>query len=177
MSAPLHGVVAEYGDARALLAAAERAREDGWRALDAYAPERVPGLGEAVGVHGTRVPLAGLIGGILGGVAGYLVQWWTAVRTMPLDVAGRPDHSWPSFVPVTFETTVLGAGLATWLGMLAMNGMPALHHPLFDVPGFERASQDRFFLCIAARDPAFDPAAARQCLERTGAIAVREVPA
>src|SRR5690606_7359935 len=111
-------------------------------------------------------PLVVLVGGILGAFGGYALQYWVSAIQYPLNIGGRPLHSWPLFVPVTFECTVLAAALFCVLGMLALNGLPRPHHPLFDAPGFEHASTDRFFLCILADDPKFDPNATRVFLEQ-----------
>jgi hypothetical protein len=123
------------------------------------------------------VPKVVLAGGLLGLAAGWGLQYWTSVVAYPLNIGGRPYNSWPAFVVPTFETTVLFASLAAVLGMLALNGLPRPHHPVFDVPGFSAASRDRFFLCIEADDPKFDRAATREFLRGLGAAAVEEVPA
>jgi hypothetical protein len=154
---PLYGLMAEFSDAGELVAAARQAHEAGYRRVDAYTPFPIEELTEAMGMHGNRLPLIVLIGGITGGLLGYLLQYWTSVVDYPLNVGGRPFHSWPSFIPVTFECTVLVAGLSAVLGMLALNGLPRPYHPVFNVPRFALASRDRFFLCIEASDPKFDP--------------------
>ena len=141
-----------------MLEAARRAHAGGYRQMDAYSPFPVEGLAEAIGFHRTRLPLIVLLGGIAGGVGGYLLQYYTAVIDYPLNVGGRPLHSWPSFIPVTFETTVLIAALAAVLGMLALNGLPRPYHPVFNVPRFEMASRNLFFLCIESTDALFDGA-------------------
>lgn len=150
---PLYGVLAEFDDPHRLREAAAQARAAGFTHLDAFSPVPVDGLAEALGRRKTRMPLVFLLGGLAGGVCGYFMQWYSAVVDYPLNVGGRPFHSWPMFIPITFELTVLGAALGGVFAMLARNGLPRFHHPLFKVPGFERATLDRFFLCIEATDP------------------------
>lgn len=156
MTARVYGLMAEFSDPGELVSAARRAREAGYVHLDAYTPFPVEELDEALALHHTRLPLIVLIGGILGGLAGFTLQYWTSVIDYPLNVGGRPHFSWPAFIPVTFECTILGAGLSAVLGMLGLNGLPQPYHPVFNVPRFALASRDRFFLCIEARDPKFD---------------------
>jgi hypothetical protein len=171
VSAPLYGVIAELAGADALLEAARRARAEGFAGIEAYAPFPVEGLAEAVGAAPTRVPLWTLLGGIAGGVLGYFLQWYSAVVDYPLDIGGRPLHSWPAFIPIAFELTVLGAALAAFVAMLAGNGLPRLRHPIFDAPGFDCATRDRFFLCLRAHDDA-----ARRFLEALSPLRIVEVP-
>jgi hypothetical protein len=176
MSASLYGLLAEFETPEALLAGVRRMREEGFRKVEAYAPFPVEGLAEAIGFEDSRVPLAALIGGIAGGAGTYFLQWYAATIDYPLNIGGRPLHSWPSFIPATFELTILGAALATVLCMLMANGLPALRHPLFDVPQFDLASRNRFFLCVPARDPVFDAARCRQLLAELDPLLVCEVP-
>jgi hypothetical protein len=173
---PPYGLVAEFENAGGLLRAAAGARDAGYKRMDAYSPFPVEGLTEALGQHTTRLPLVVLIGGLLGGVGGYLLQYWSMAVNYPLNVGGRPFHSWPLFIPVTFECTVLGAALAAVVGMLALNGLPMPYHPLFNVERFALATRDRFFLCIRAVDPKFDLAETRRFLEGLGPREVTEVP-
>jgi hypothetical protein len=154
---PIYGLMAEFSDAQELVEATRRAYDAGYRHMDAYSPFPIEALPEALGVHRTRFPYVVLLGGLLGGLAGYVLQYWTSAVDYPLNVGGRPFHSWPAFIPVTFECTVLGAALTAVLGMLARNGLPMPYHPVFNVPRFALASRDRFFLCIEASDPLFDP--------------------
>jgi hypothetical protein len=168
----IYGLMAEFEDPTALVAAARLAYEEGFRKMDAYSPFPIEELSDALGLHHTRVPLFVLLGGIVGGVSGYGLQYWVATRAYPLNIGGRPLHSWPSFIPVTFETTVLLAAVTAVLGMLALNGLPTLYHPVFNVPRFALATRDRFFLCIEAKDPKFDRSATRAFLE---SLAPREV--
>jgi hypothetical protein len=177
MSGPVYGLLAEFDSPRSLLAAAQKAYVAGYRKLDAYSPFPIEGLAEAIGFETTRLPLAVLICGIAGGAIGYGMQYYSAVCDYPLDVGGRPLHSWPSFIPVTFELTVLFAALGAVIGMLMMNGLPKPYHPVFNVPEFKLASQSRFFLCLKASDDRFCEAGARSFLNSLGALTVREVEA
>jgi hypothetical protein len=170
------GILAEFTDADSLVSASREVYDAGYREMEAYAPLPVHGLPEAVGFPRSWMPLVVLIGGICGCLVGIALQYYTMVIAYPMNIGGRPLNSWPSFVPVIFEMTVLGAVLAAVLGMLAMNGLPRPHHPLFAIPSFDRASQDRFFLCVLARDPKYDPPAVREMLERLGAKEVTDVP-
>ncbi len=164
----VYGVMAEFEDPARLLEAARRARDAGYRAIDAYSPYPIDGLHEALGARRTRLPLIVLLGGIFGGAAAYALQYWVSVIAYPLNVGGRPLHSWPAFIVPTFECTVLGAALAAVLGMLALNGLPCPHHAVFNVERFALATRNRFFLCIEARDRRFDPESAREFLRTLG---------
>ncbi len=172
---PIYGLMAEFDNPADLLAAARRARGEGYRRMDAYTPFPVEGLAEAIGFHHTRLPLVVLIGGIVGCFGGYLLQYYTSVIDFPLNVGGRPFHSWPSFIPVTFEMTILGAALSAVLGMLALNGLPMPYHPVFNVDRFALATRDRFFLCIEATDPEFDREGTKRFLESLQPRGVYEV--
>lgn len=171
----LYGIMAEFENPSELVAAVRRAREEGYRVLDAYTPFPIEELNETLGLHGSRVPLIVLIGGLLGGAGGYFMQYYLSVIDYPLNIGGRPLHSWPAFIPLTFELAVLVAGLSAVLGMLALNGLPMPYHPVFNVPRFALASRDRFFLCIEARDPKFDREETRRFLERQLPRVVTEV--
>jgi hypothetical protein len=170
-----YGVIGEFDSAEQLIRAAARAREAGYRFMDGYAPFPVEGLSEALGLRRNKVPLITLIGGLCGGLGGFGFQYWVNVITYPLNIGGRPFNSWPAFIPVTFELTVLGASLAAVFGMLALNGLPQPHHPLFNVERFKMASTDRFFLCIQARDPKFNLAQTAHFLQGLQAQHVTEV--
>ena len=170
-----HGLMAEFASAGDLVAAARKVREAGYRHFDAYTPFPIEELDEAMGLHHTRLPFLVLIGGILGGLGGFALQYWTSVVAYPINVGGRPLFSWPSFIPVTFECTILAAGLTAVLGMLALNGLPQPYHPVFNVSRFALASRDRFFLCVEARDPRFDAAKTRDFLEGLDARRVSDV--
>jgi hypothetical protein len=144
--------------------------------MDAYSPFPVKGLSEAIGYHRDSVALICLVGGLMGLAAAYVLQYWINVIAYPLNVGGRPFHSWPSFIVVSFEMTVLFGGLAAAFGMLAMNGLPTPYHPVFNVPSFNFASEDKFFLCIEATDPKFDRATTYQFLSSLEPRAITEVP-
>jgi Alternative complex III, ActD subunit len=172
---PIYGLMAEFSDVSELIRAIRRTREEGYRQMDAFTPFPVEELAEELEVHHDRLPLLVLIGGICGAVVGYGLQYWTSVVDYPLNVGGRPFNSLLSFIPVTFECTVLFAALAAVLGMLALNGLPMPYHPVFHVPRFAQASRDRFFLCIEATDPLFDREKTRYFLERLVPRSVAEV--
>jgi len=172
----IYGLLAEFDRPAAVLDAAQRARAQGYTRMDAYTPLPVEGLHEAVHPGRTRLPLLVLLGGAFGCAGGYFLQWYANVVAYPWNIGGRPHHSWPAFIPITFELTVLCAGLTAVLGMLALNGLPRPHHPLFNVPRFELASGTHFFLCIESSDPRFDLEETRRFLEELGAMSVTEVP-
>jgi len=167
--------MAEYETPTALVAAAEKARLAGFRKMDAYSPIPIHELDDALGLKRTRLPLLVLIGGICGGLGGFALQSWASALAYPMNVGGRPLISWPQFVPVTFETTVLGAALTAFFGMWALNKLPQPYHPVFNVAAFTRASTDRFFLVIETGDPRFDRTSTWNFLESTHPIGVSEV--
>jgi hypothetical protein len=160
-----YGLMAEFEDPNDLVAATRRARAEGYRRMDAYSPLPIEELHEALGAEHTRLPLIVLIGGITGCLGGYGLQFWSATLAYPLNIGGKPLHSWPAFIPVTFECTILVAALSAVFGMLALNGLPQPYHPVFNVPRFALASRNRFFLCIEATDPQFDLQKTRAFLE------------
>ena len=170
------GLLAEFIEPDDLVRATARIYETGYRHFEAYSPMPVEGLPEAVGFPRSRMPLIVLVGGIVGCLTGFAMQYLLTVYAYPLNIGGRPLNSWPSFIPVTFELTVLFAALSAVLGMLAMNGLPRPHHPLFAVPQFDRATQDRFFVCIRCTDPLFHEQTTREFLQRLGAKEVIDVP-
>jgi hypothetical protein len=172
---PLYGVMAEFSDPSSLVAATSRAREAGYRRMDAYSPFPIEELHEALGEHDSRLPLVVLIGGLLGCIGGYGLQYWVSVIAYPINVGGKPFHSWPMFIPVTFECSILGAALSAVLGMLALNGLPMPYHPVFNVPRFALASRNRFFLVIQATDKKFDLQATRRFLETLNPLEVTTV--
>ena len=172
---PLFGLLAEFPSDESLLAAAVRMRADGYEKVEAYSPYPIHGMAEALGIRGRRLPRIVLAGGIVGGVGGLLMQWYSAVVSYPLNVGGRPYASWPAFIPISFELTILVAGIAAVLGMFALNGLPQPYHPLFNVPAFMKASRDGFFLSIEAADLLFDLEYTRDQLLALGATGVFEV--
>jgi len=172
----IYGVLGEFSTPQSLIAAAKQARQAGYRSMDAYTPFPIEGLSEAMGWGRTLVPLVTLIGGLLGGLSGFGFQYWVSVIAYPENIGGRSLNSWPAFIPVTFEMTVLGASLFAVFGMLAMNKLPQPHHPLFNVDRFQKhASTDRFFLCLQADDPKFSLPDAARFLQGLKAENVSEV--
>ena len=172
---PIYGMIAEFDSPDALVAAATRAREDGFTRMDAYSPFPVHGLAEAIGFRDNLLPWMIFLGGIAGALGGFGLQVYVSLIDYPLNVGGRPLVSWPMFIPVTFECTILLAAFTAVFGMLFLNGFPRPHHPIFNADRFELASQDKFFLCIESEDPQFDTRRTRQFLERLGAHSVSEV--
>ncbi|HEX8476088.1 MAG TPA: DUF3341 domain-containing protein [Pyrinomonadaceae bacterium] len=172
---PIYGLMAEFEDPNTIVAAAHRVHDEGYRRTDAFSPYPIEALSEAIGVHTTKMPLIVLVGGIIGCLAGYLMQYYVHVIDYPLNVGGKPLHSWPAFIPITFETTVLGAALGAVFGMLALNGLPEPYHPVFNTPNFALASRDRFFLLIEATDPKFDREATADFLRSLGPREVTDV--
>jgi hypothetical protein len=163
-----YGLMAEFDDPSALVAATAKARDAGYRRMDAYSPFPIEALHDAMGAHHSRLPLIVLIGGLVGCIGGFALQYWVSVIAYPVNIGGRPFNSWPAFIPVTFECTILGASLAAVLGMLALNGLPMPYHAVFNVTRFALASRNRFFLCIESRDRQFDLDATRSFLESLG---------
>jgi len=152
----LYGLMAEFSGPHEVVAAARRVYEAGYRKVDAFSPYPMEALSEALELHRSRLPLLVLLGGVAGLVAGYGLEYWASVIEYPLNIGGKPLHSWPAFIPPAFETTILFAALTAVLGMLALNGLPEPYHPVFNVPTFALATKDRFFICIEASDPKFD---------------------
>lgn len=171
----LHGVMGEFETPEQLLAASRQARDAGYKHIDAYTPFPIEGLAPAIGFRWTFVPLITLIGGVLGGLTGFGLQYWCSAITYPINIGGRSLNSWPAFIPVTFELTVLGASIFSVVGMLALNKLPQPYHPVFNVERFARASTDRFFLVIESRDPKFNLAETSKFLQSVHALHVTEV--
>ena len=172
---PIYGLMAEFPSADALVAAAHQVHEAGFQKVDAYTPYPIEAVSEALDLPRSKVPLIVLIGGLLGGLGGYMLQYWSQVIRYPMNIGGRPVHSWPAFIVPTFECTILGASLAAVVGMILLNGLPLPYHPVFNVPRFALASRDRYFLVIEAVDPKFDPDATRSFLAGLNASEVSEV--
>jgi hypothetical protein len=175
VSTPCFGLLAEFPDGYALLDAIHRCRAAGYEKLEAYTPLPMHEVAHALG-HKNHLPKLVLLGGITGGALGFFMQWYASVEAYPLNVGGRPLNSWPAFIVITFELTILFAALTAVLGMLLLNGLPRPHHPVFAVPQFELASRNRFFLLVMAHDPRFELAATGELLRTMEPISLAEVP-
>ena len=173
----LYGLLGEFDSPKQLMDAAKKVREAGYRRIDAFVPFPVEGLSQALGLGRKHdlVPVLTLVGGLAGGLTAFFFQLWANVSSYPMDIAGRPLNSWPAFIPVTFELTILGASLSAVFGMLALNKLPQPHHPLFNVERFKRASNDKFFLCIESHDPKFHLAETARFMQSINAQHVTEV--
>ena len=176
MSNGIYGLLAEFTTPDELMAGAKAATAEGYTRMDAYTPFPVEGLARALGKRRSWLPLVFLLGGLAGGGGGYLMEYYSMAIDYPINIGGRPYHSWPSFIPVTFELTVLIAALTGVLGLFIAMRLPRLNHPVFNAPGFERATNDRFYLCLESADPQFDRSQARQFLESLKPVRVVEVP-
>lgn len=174
---PPYGLMAEFDGPTSLVAAARRTYEQGYRRFDSYSPYPIHELFDAMHCHDRRVSLFVLLGGIAGALAGFGLQSWVSAVAYPLNIGGRPYISWPMFIPVTFELTILFAALTAVLTWIGLNGLPMPYHPVFNVPAFSRASQDRFFLAIEATDPKFDRTQTFEFLKSLGAREINEVEA
>jgi Protein of unknown function (DUF3341) len=171
----IHGFTAEFETPTALVNAARAAREKGYRKMDAYSPFPIEELNDVLHLHRNKLPLIVLLGGITGGLTGYLLQYYVTVWEFPINIGGRPLHSWPSYIIITFELTVLFAAISCVLGLLALCGLPMPYHPMFNVPRFATATRNRFFLCIEASDPLFDSDKTVEFLESLEPKEVTEV--
>lgn len=171
----LYGLMAEFDEPEQLLSAAEKAHAEGYRDMDAYTPMPIEGLAEAIGFHNPLIHKIVFVAGLLGATGGFMLCWWMTVIAYPHNVAGRPLNSWPAYVPITFESMVLISCLTALVGMLALNGLPEPYHPVFNVKEFERASRDRFFLCIESKDPKFDFDSTWAFLKEVSPYEVQEV--
>ena len=172
---PIHGLMAEFSSAEALIEAAHQVHSAGYEKVDAYTPYPIEAVSEALGLPRSKVPIIVLIGGLLGGLGGYGLQYWSQLLVYPMNIGGRPFHSWPAFIVPTFECTILGASLAAVVGMFILNGLPQPYHPVFNVPRFALASRDRYFLVIEAADPKFHADATRRFLTGLNASEVSDV--
>lgn len=173
---PIYGLMAEFDTPTDLVVAARKTYDAGYKKIDAYSPFPIEELSEAIGFHNNGVALVVLVGGILGCLSGYLLQWWIATVSYPINVGGRPYHSVPAFIVVTFEMTILFAVLAAVFGMLALNGLPMPYHPVFNVPRFAFATKDRFFLIVFSSDPKYSSTGTRNFLESLAPRSISEVP-
>jgi hypothetical protein len=171
----LYGVMGEFDTPEQIMAAAKKTQEAGYKHVTAYTPFPIEGLAERIGFKWTAVPLLTFIGGLGGGITGFAMQYWMMAISYPLNIGGRPLNSWPAFIPVTFELTILGAASFAVFGMLALNKLPQPYHPVFHVDRFAHASTDKFFLCIQAKDPKFDLAETARFLQGLNASHVTEV--
>ena len=172
----IYGLMAEFENVNDAITAARATYAAGYRKIDAYAPFPVEELSEAIGFHKNGVALICLVGGLLGATGAFTLQWWINTISYPINIGGRPLNSWPSFIIVTFEMTILFSGLSAVFGMLALNGLPMPYHPVFNVPRFDAASRDRFFLIIFASDTNYRAEQTRQFLEGLNPVSVMEVP-
>lgn len=170
-----YGLLAEFDDPHDLVHAARKTRDAGYTKIDGYSPLPVEGLSEALGQRDFLIPKIMLAGGALGGLGGFGFLYWTTAIDYPLNIGGRPLVAWPSWIPITFELTVLVAALSGIVGMFALNGLPQPYHPLFDAPNFDRASSDKFFLCVEATDAKYDLDETKAFLEGLGPVRVTEV--
>jgi hypothetical protein len=168
-------MLAEFDEPEQLVAAVQKAKREGYDRVDAYSPFPVEGLHEAMGLKRTKLGWIVLSGGIFGAIGGFGMQYYAQVISYPVIYGGRPIFSWPAYIPVTFETTILCAALSAVLGMLALNGLPQPYHPLFNEPRFEKASQTHFFICIRAKDPMYDVARTKAFMKSLNPSGVYEI--
>jgi len=172
---PMYGVIAEFESPSDLVAAARRVYSLGYRRINGYSPYPIEELSEAIGFTHTSLPLIVFIGGLVGGIGGFLMQYYIEVIDYPINVGGKPYNSWPAFIPITFEMTVLVAAFSAVLGMLVLNKLPQPYHPVFNVPNFAMATRDRFFLAVEANDAKFDHAEVVELLKSLNALEVNDV--
>ncbi len=172
---PLYGVMAEFENPTDLVAAAQRVYSLGYRRINGYSPYPIEELSEAIGFTKTSLPLIVFIGGLIGGLSGFFMQYWIEVIDYPINVGGKPTNSWPAFIPITFEMTVLFAAFSAVLGMLILNKLPQPYHPVFNLPNFALATRDRFFLAVEANDAKFNHAEVVDLLKSLNAVAVTDV--
>jgi len=172
----VYGLAATFATPEAVMEAARAAHEQGYQRVEAYTPFPVEGLAELFHRPRSRVPMITAIGAIVGGSGAYFMMWYACVISYPWNIGGKPPHSWPTFIPITFELTVLSASLFAFFGLFALCKLPQLFHPLFRTAAFRRASRDRYVLCVESADPKFDLAACRELFRTAGCKAVFEVP-
>ncbi|HVT14767.1 MAG TPA: DUF3341 domain-containing protein [Thermoanaerobaculia bacterium] len=171
----IYGLMAEFATAEGLIAAAHAVHGAGYQKVDAFTPYPIEHVSEALGLPRSKMPLIVLIGGLLGGAGGFLLQYWAAVIEYPFNVGGKPYFSWPAFIPPTFECTILAAAISATVGMIVINGLPQPYHPVFNVPRFSRATSDRFFLLIESADAKFHREGTRRFLADLHPTEVSEV--
>lgn len=176
LSPAIYGILAEFDSSTDLVYAAKAAYAAGYRKMDAYSPFPIEEASDAIGFHKSRVPLIVLLGGLLGGLSGFGLQYWINVISYPLNIGGKPYDSWPAFIVPTFEMTILFAGLSGVFGMFALNGLPMPYHPLFNVDRFSAVTRDKFFLCVEAADPKFDVVDTQRFMESLKPLSISEVP-
>lgn len=172
-----YGLMAEFASVDDIKKAVQRSLEHGLTAIEAYTPFPVDGLAEMIGFRRNYIAPLVLAGGLVGLIGGYFLAWYSSVIDYPYNSGGRPFNSWQAFYPTIFEWVILGAALAAFLGMLFLNGLPRLIHPVFNVPQFGLASRNRFFLCVRADDPEYDPERTLAFLQSLSPLGVYPVPA
>ena len=172
---PLYGIMAEFEGPNELVHAARRVYEAGYRRINGYSPYPIEELSEAIGFTHSSLPLIVFIGGLVGGIGGFLMQYWIEVINYPINVGGKPYNSWPAFIPITFECTVLVAAFSAVLGMLVLNKLPQPYHPVFNAPNFALATRDRFFLVVEANDPKYEHDRVAELLKSLNAQEVVDV--
>ena len=172
----IYGLLAEFNTPSELVRATEAAHAEGYRRMECYTPYPVEEAAEALHFHKNRVPLLTLAGGLLGVTTAFLMETWINVWSYPLNIAGRPLFSWPAFIIPAYEWTILFSGLSAAFGMVALNGLPQLYHPVCNAPNFRSgATTDKFFLCLEAADPKFGIMETRAFLEHFAPASVVEV--
>lgn len=174
-TADLYGVVARFGSPESILKAAQQTRDAGYETIEAYTPFYIEGLDDNLGHAPTRLGWVVLMMGITGLIVGFFMQYWSNAVYYPLNIGGKPLNSWPNFIVITFECAVIFSAFTAGLFMLGRNGLPRLYHPIFNTPGFENATRDKFFLCIEAKDENFDTEKAKVFLASLDAEEVAEV--
>jgi Protein of unknown function (DUF3341) len=174
-----YGIIGIFDTPGAALDTARLLRELGFRAVEGYTPYPVEGLDDVIGPDRNPVllPIMIFVGAVIGAGGGWFIQYWDEVLNYPINVGGRPYNSWPAFVVSGLEITLLFAIAAGFFGLWLVCRLPRLYHPIFAADAFERASRDRFVLCVEARDPSFEPELVRRLFERHGAAEVAEVSA
>ncbi len=173
--AAVYGLLAEFDTPTALVAATKRVHAEGYRRIDTFSPYPIEEAWEAMHHHDRRLSAIVLVGGLTGLLTGLGLQEWVHEIAYPTNVAGKPLNSWPQFIPVTFEMTILFAAIAAVIGMIVLNGLPMPYHPVFNVERFEHASRDKFFLLVESADPKFDRRRTLELLKGLNASEINEV--